>query len=82
MDKTYLTDYTESIEEISRSFEFVIANSIVRSKAKTEGFHSTGHGIVSENFYIGNNLTEGLISIEIENSDSCIPLASFAFLAY
>lgn len=72
MDKNYLTDYTESIEELSQSFEFLVANSTVTSKAKPEGFYSTGHGIVSKNFYVGNNLTEGLISIEIENSDSCI----------
>ncbi len=72
MDKNDLIDYTESIDEISRSFEFVIANSIVRPKAKTEGFYSTGHGIVSKNFYVGNNVTEGLISIKVENSNACI----------
>ncbi len=72
MDKSYLTDYTESIEEVSQSFEFLVANSTVTSKAKPKGFYSKGSGIVSKNFYIGNNLTEGLISIEVENSDSCI----------
>ncbi len=72
MDKNYLTDYTESIEELSESFEFLVVNSTVTSKAKPEGFSSTGHGIVSKNFYVGNNLTEGLISIEIKHSESCI----------
>ncbi len=72
MDKNYLTDYTESIEELSQSFEFLVANSTVRSKAKPEGFYSTGQGIASKNFYVGNNLTEGLISIAVKNSDSCI----------
>ena len=65
MDKRYLTDYTESIEELSESFEFLVANSKVRSKAKPERFYSTGQGIVSKNFYVGNNLTVGLISIDI-----------------
>jgi len=72
MDKSYLTDYTESIDELSQSFEFLITNSTVRSTAKPKGFYSTGHGIASKNFYIGNNLTESLISLEIENSNSCI----------
>ncbi len=72
MDKNYLTDYTESIEELSQAFEFLVVNSSVRAKAKSEGFYSTGQGIVSKNFYIGNNLTVGLISIEVENSDSII----------
>ncbi len=72
MDKTYLTDYTESIEELSQAFEFLVVNSRVRAKAKSEGFYSTGEGIISKNFYIGNNLTVGLISLVIENSDSCI----------
>ncbi len=72
MDKNYLTDYIESIDELSESFEFLLANSTVRSKAKPEGFYSTGQGIVSKNFYVGNNLTEGLISIDIKNSESCI----------
>jgi AraC-like DNA-binding protein len=72
MDKHYLTDYTESIEELSQSYEFLVDNSSVRAKAKSKGFHSTGHGIISKNFYIGNNLTVGLISIEVENSDSII----------
>lgn len=72
MDKTYLTDYTESIEEFSSSFEFIITNSNVKSKAKPEGFYSTGQGIVSKNFYIGNNLTSGLVSIDVENFDSII----------
>ena len=72
MDKTYLTDYTESIEEFSQAFEFLVANAKVRAKAKSEGFYSTGQGIVSKNFYIGNNLTVGLISIEVKYSDSII----------
>lgn len=72
MYKNYLTDYTESIEELARSFEYLVTNSIVRTKSKPEGFFSTGHGIGSKNFYVGSNQTEGLISIEIENSDSCI----------
>ena len=72
MDKNYLTDYTESIEELSKSFEFLVANSTVRSKAKPEGFSSSGQGIVSKNFYVGNNLTDGLISIAVKNSESCI----------
>ena len=72
MDKSYLTDYTESIEEVSRSFEFLVANSTVTSKAKSKGFYSMGSGIVSKNFYVGNNLTEGLISIKVENSNACI----------
>lgn len=72
MYKNYLTDYTESIEQLALSFEYIITNSNVRAKAKSEGFYSTGHGIGSKNFYIGNNLTVGLISLEIENSDACI----------
>lgn len=72
MDKSYLTDYTESIAELSQSFEFLVANSTVTSKAKSEGFSSSGQGITSKNFYIGNNLTEGLISIDVKNSESCI----------
>jgi len=72
MYKNYLTEYTESIDEVSRSFEYIIVNSIVSSKAKSEGFYSTGHGIGSKNFYIGNNVTKALISIEIENSNACI----------
>jgi len=72
MDKHYLTDYTESIEELSQSFEFLVANSTIRSRAKSEGFSSAGQGIASKNFYVGNNHTVGLISIEIENSDACI----------
>ncbi len=72
MEKYYLTDYTESIEELSKSFEFLVSNSTVRTRAKSEGFYSTGQGIVSKNFYIGNNLTVGLISIDVENSDAII----------
>ncbi len=72
MDKNYLIDYTESIDELARSFEFLITDSVVRAEAKPEGFYSTGHGIGSKNFYIGNNLTVGLISIEIENSNACL----------
>ena len=72
MNKSYLTEYTESIDEFSASFEYIIANAKIRSKANEKGFYSSGHGIISEKFYIGNNLTEGLISIEIDNSDSYI----------
>jgi len=72
MYKNYLTDYTESIEQLALSFEYIITNSIVRAKATPKGFYSTGHGIGSKNFYVGNNLTVGLISIEIENSNACI----------
>lgn len=72
MKQSYLTEYTESIEKLSESFEYIISNSKVNLKAVPKGFYSSGEGIVSENFYVGNNLTKGLISIEIEKSESYI----------
>lgn len=72
MVRSYLTDYTEDIKELSAAFEDLIQNSKVVSSAKPKVFYSTGHGIIADNFYVGNNLTVGLSSIEVKNAESCI----------
>lgn len=72
MENYYLTETTTSIDDITKSFEYLITNSTITSRATSDKFKSTGEGIISENFYIGNNLTRYLNDIEVLNSSSCI----------
>jgi len=78
VENHYITEQTTSVEEYSKSLEYLIPGSTVRSKVLSNKFRSFGEGLVSEGFFLGNNITEYLAEIEIQNSNSCIfsiPLA-------
>jgi AraC-like DNA-binding protein len=68
----YITESTSSTDVFSKSLETLITGSTIKSRAVLNRFTSTGDGIISDNFYIGNNFTEHLIDIEVQNSASCI----------
>lgn len=72
MKNYFITESTTSVESFSKSFEFLISNSKVTTKTSSDTFKSFGDGIISNNFYIGNNHTENLDEIEVQNSDACI----------
>jgi AraC-like DNA-binding protein len=72
MDNQYLTDQTTSIDDYSKSLEYIIHNATVKSKVQSEKFYSIGDGIVSKGFYLGQNLTKNLAEIELHGSNSCI----------
>lgn len=72
MENYFLTESATSVDDVSRSFELLIQNSTVITRARSGNFKSFGDGIISENFYIGNNLTENLDTIEVQNSAACI----------
>ena len=72
MNNYYITENTSSTKEFSKSFEFLLPGSRVYARYPKTGFSSSGEGIISKNFFIGNNLTKYLGEIEIQNSSSCI----------
>jgi len=72
MQEYYITEETTSPDVSSRSFEFLIANSSVKTTVMPEKYRSYGDGIISDFFYIGNNITENLIDIEVRDSSACI----------
>ena len=72
MDNYYITKTTKSIVFFSKAFEELLPGSTVSAESSSKNFKSFGEGIISENFYIGNNVTECIDNIEIINSTSCI----------
>lgn len=72
LENYYLTEHITSSEDFSKSLESMIPGSTIKSRAVLNKFSSTGDGIISKDFYIGNNLTKNLIEIEIQNSTACI----------
>jgi AraC-like DNA-binding protein len=72
MSSYYITENTSSTKEFSKSFESLLPGSKVHARHPKTGFTSSGDGIISKDFYIGNNLTKYLGEIEIQNSSSCI----------
>ena len=72
MENYYLINQTSSLDEYSRSLEYLVPGSTIKSKERSDHFRSSGNGIISSGFFLGNNLTENLAEIEIQNSGSCI----------
>ena len=72
MNNYYITENTSSAETLSKSFESLLSGSRVHARYPKTGFSSSGDGIISKDFFIGNNLTKYLGEIEIQNSSSCI----------
>ena len=72
MSNYYITETTSSTKEFAKSFESLLPGSRVYARHPKTGFSSSGDGIISKNFFIGNNLTKYLGEIEIQNSSSCI----------
>lgn len=72
MENYFITETTVSIDVFSKSFEALIPGAIVNSHKANNKFKSFGEGIISDNFYIGNNVTEAIKDIEVLNSTSCV----------
>jgi len=72
MDNYYITETTTSIEDFSKSLEALMPGSIVNSHELNNKFKSYGEGIISDNFYIGNNVTVAIDDIEVHNFTSCM----------
>ena len=67
-----LIDSTDSAEQFSKSLEFLLPGSLVKSKVLSNNFSSEGHGVLSKGFYLGNNKTKNLAELEIINLRSCV----------
>ena len=72
MENYLLTEFIDSNEEFSKSLEFVLPGSIVKSKALSDSFSSEAQGIISKGFYLGNNKTKNLAELEVINLRSCV----------
>jgi len=72
LENYFITETTVSIDVFSKSFEALIPGAIVNSHKANNKFKSFGEGIISDNFYIGNNVTEAIKDIEVLNSTSCV----------
>lgn len=72
VENYYITERTSSIDSFSKSFEYIITGSSIRSREMSDKFRSVGDGLLSKGFYLGQNLTEYIAEIEIQNSNSCI----------
>lgn len=72
MENYYLTEETNSTDDFSKSLEYIISGSTIKTKEKSDEFRSTGNGLLSEGFYLGHNLTEHADIIDLQNSNSCI----------
>ena len=67
-----LIDSTDSAEQFSKSLEFLLPGSFVKSRVLSNNFSSEGHGVLSKGFYLGNNKTKNLAELEIINLRSCV----------
>ena len=72
MKNYYLTESTSSVDEFERSYQSLLPNATIICKSGSKKFKSEAHGIISDHFYIGSNLTKNLSSIELYNTSSCI----------
>ena len=72
MENYILTEYTDSAEQFSKSLEFLLPGSFVKSRVLSNNFSSEGHGVLSKGFYLGNNKTKNLAELEIINLRSCV----------
>ncbi len=72
MENYILTEYTDSAEQFSKSLEFLLPGSMVKSKVLSNNFSSEGHGVLSKGFYLGNNKTKNLAELEIISLRSCV----------
>jgi AraC-like DNA-binding protein len=72
MENYILTEYTDSAEQFSKSLEFLLPGSLVKSRVLSNNFSSEGHGVLSKGFYLGNNKTKNLAELEIINLRSCV----------
>ena len=72
MENYLLTEHIDSVDDFAKSLEFLLPGSVVRSKALSDNFSSEALGIISNGFYLGNNITRNLKELEVLNLKSCV----------
>ena len=63
----YITDYITSVDVMDKAFESLIKGSSFDFRALNEQFYTKGEGITTDNFFIGNFITNNLESINVKN---------------
>lgn len=65
MQNYYLTDHTNSVDHLSRAFETIFVGSKFETKQVNSNFKSKSDGIITDDFFLGNQLLTNIGSIKI-----------------
>ena len=72
MSGKYLTDHITSVQEMNTAFEALAKGSSWDFRALSAEFYTKGEGIITDNFFIGNFITNNLESITVRNLEHLI----------
>lgn len=72
MNGHYITDYITSVDHLNQAFESIFKGSKFDCQSFKGGFSSLGKGIATEDFFIGNFITDNLASIHASNLNDCV----------
>lgn len=68
----YITDHITSIDHLNQAFESIFKGSKFDCVPFDDNFYSVGKGISTEDFFIGNFITDNVAEINISNLDDCV----------
>ena len=68
----YITDYITSIDHLNQAFEAIFKGSKFDCTPFDDNFSTIGKGIATEDFFIGNFITDNIASIRATNMKDCI----------
>lgn len=68
----YITDYITSIEHLNQAFEAIFKGSKFDCTPFDDNFSTIGKGIATDDFFIGNFVTDNVASIRATNMKDCI----------
>ncbi len=71
MKGKYITDYITSVDQLNQAFESIFKGSKFDCKPFDNNFSTLGKGIATDDFFIGNFITDNLASIHIKNLNDC-----------
>jgi AraC-like DNA-binding protein len=67
MQNYYLTDQTNSVDHLNRAFESIFAGSKFDTKQVNCNFESKSEGIITDDFFLGNQISSNIESINISD---------------
>ena len=72
MKGQYITDHITSIEHLNKAFETLFTGSRFDCSSTGENFYTNGRGIGTENFFLGNFISDKLGVIHAYNLRDCV----------
>lgn len=72
MKGNYITDYITSVNHLNKAFESIFKGSKFDCRSIDNNFSTTGNGIVTDDFFIGNFVGDNIDYIRGTNLNDCI----------